>query len=72
MPVFIPRRPERYYKNRGWVNWSDFLSNDKIQNQKKVFLDYDEFILNQDFIIQLDNEKTKKSIFKVITDEIKE
>lgn len=45
LPVFIPRRPERYYKNRGWVNWSDFLSNDKIQNQKKVFLDYDEFIL---------------------------
>jgi hypothetical protein len=36
------------------------------------YISYDEFILNQDFITQLDNEKIKKSIFKTIADEIKE
>ena len=22
---FIPRQPMRYYKNKGWTNWDDFL-----------------------------------------------
>jgi len=39
LPNFIPRRPERYYKKRGWVSWSDFLSDDnRISNlDKKKF-----------------------------------
>lgn len=41
----IPNRPERFYKNRGWISWSDFLSNQKIQNQKREFVNYDSFIL---------------------------
>jgi hypothetical protein len=41
---FIPNRPERFYKKRGWISWSDFLSNDNIQNQKREFLDFDSFI----------------------------
>jgi len=44
LPKFLPKRPERYYKNRGWSSWSDFLSNDRIQNQKKIFLNYDDCI----------------------------
>jgi len=39
LPNFIPRRPERYYKKRGWISWSDFLSdNNRISNlDKKKF-----------------------------------
>jgi predicted GIY-YIG superfamily endonuclease len=40
----IPNRPERYYRNKGWISWSDFLSNNRVQNQKKEFLGYDDFI----------------------------
>jgi len=43
IPDFIPNRPNRFYEKRGWISWSDFLSNDKIiQNQKKVFVSYEE------------------------------
>ena len=43
IPLFIPNRPERFYKNRGWISWSDFLLNENIiQNQKKIFSTYDE------------------------------
>jgi hypothetical protein len=67
IPIFIPRRPERYYKNRGWIDWSDFLSNDKIQNQKKVFLDFDEFILyvNKN-VIRVKNRNEWRSIVKTL------
>ena len=75
-------RKFEYYANK---KWNDDLYGHRsmeilINNVQNLFIKYndidyfgyDEFILNQDFIIQLDNEKTKKSIFKVITDEIKE
>jgi len=44
IPNFIPNRPERYYKykNRGWINWGDFLNTGRIQNQLKIFLTYEE------------------------------
>jgi hypothetical protein len=41
-PDFIPNRPNRYYKKRGWVSWGDFLGNNKISNQKRNFLIYKE------------------------------
>ena len=79
--LFKVRKFEYYANNK----WNDDLYGNRsmeilISNVQNLFIkyndinyiDYDEFILNQDFIIQLDNEKTKKSIFKVITDEIKE
>jgi len=44
LPTFLPKRPERYYKNRGWLSWSDYLSNNRIQNQKRIFLPYYECI----------------------------
>lgn len=31
----IPNRPERYYKNRGWVSWGDFLGTGRVANQYK-------------------------------------
>ena len=35
IPMKIPNRPERYYKNRGWVSWGDFLGTGRIANQYK-------------------------------------
>jgi hypothetical protein len=42
----IPNRPERYYKNRGWVNWGDFLGCEIIANQNKKFFNLEEFKIN--------------------------
>lgn len=44
IPLNIPYRPERYFKNRGWVSWGNFLSNGNVANQFKKFISYDEFI----------------------------
>jgi hypothetical protein len=46
----IPNRPNRFYKNRGWIS-GEILSNNKIQNQKKVFLNMINF-----FIIFVENK----------------
>ena len=35
IPSYIPNRPERYYKKRGWVSWGDFLGTGRIANQLK-------------------------------------
>jgi hypothetical protein len=43
IPHNIPNRPERYYKNRGWLGWGDFLGSNRIANQNKEFMTYDEF-----------------------------
>jgi len=42
IPNFIPNRPERFYKSRGWISWGDFLSNGRIANQNKKLLSYNE------------------------------
>lgn len=39
----LPLKPNRYYKNRGWVSWGDFLSNGLVSNQFREFYSYDEF-----------------------------
>lgn len=51
IPDFIPNRPDRYYKKRGWLSWGDFLSTDRIANQykKNIFLSYNDA---QKFIIE--------------------
>ena len=35
IPKNIPNRPERFYKNRGWVSMGDFLGTGRIANQYK-------------------------------------
>jgi hypothetical protein len=42
IPHFIPKRPERFYKNRGWISWSDFLGKKRIANQYRKVLSYEE------------------------------
>jgi hypothetical protein len=43
LPKGLPRKPNRYYKKRGWVSWGDFLSNGLVANQLKEFYTYEEF-----------------------------
>jgi hypothetical protein len=75
-------RKYEYYSNKKWNE--DLYGNHIIEilfnNIQDLFIrnndinvvSYDDFLLNQEFIEKLDNEKNKKSIFKIITDEIKE
>jgi len=75
-------RKFEYYAKKKWNQ--DLYGNHSmdilIGNMQDLFIKYndintityDEFIMNQDFINQLDNEKFKKDIFKAIADEIKE
>lgn len=44
IPIFIPNRPDRFYKKRGWINWGDFLGTGRIanQNKKNIFLSYND------------------------------
>jgi hypothetical protein len=44
IPFDVPLKPFRYYGKRGWVSWSDYLSNDKVANIDKKFVSFDEFI----------------------------
>jgi hypothetical protein len=43
IPYGIPLKPNRYYKNRGWVSWGDFLGSGFIANQLRQFYPYEEF-----------------------------
>jgi len=42
IPLDIPNRPNRFYKNRGWKNWGDFLGTKTIANQNKNFISYED------------------------------
>jgi hypothetical protein len=75
-------RKYEYYANKKWNQdlYGSHSMEILISNIQDLFIryndinniTYDEFIMNQDFITQLDNEKNKKALFKSITDEIKE
>lgn len=38
----FPKKPNRYYKNRGWINWGDFLGTGNIRGCDKLFISYDD------------------------------
>jgi hypothetical protein len=57
IPKNIPRRPQRYYKNRGWVSWGDFLGTGVVCTK---FVNY---------IFYKDAKKYIKKYFKNITSE---
>ncbi len=42
IPKNIPKKAHRFYKNRGWISWGDFLSNGNVKNGEKKFISYDE------------------------------
>ena len=66
LPSFLPRRPERYYRKKGWISWSDFLGNERVQNQKKIFLKYEDCIkwLQENYRDKIKNHSDWKSIRK--------
>ncbi len=38
IPVAIPKRPDSYYKNKGWINWGDWFGTGR---GKKDYLNYE-------------------------------
>lgn len=40
IPSDIPKRPDLYYKDNGWVSWSDWLGVEIVSNKNKQFLEY--------------------------------
>lgn len=42
IPNNIPNRPERYYKNKGWISWGDFFGTDNIGTHKVDYLKYND------------------------------
>jgi hypothetical protein len=42
IPSYIPKRPERFYKKRGWLGWPDFLGKKRIANRLRKILDYND------------------------------
>lgn len=40
LPEFIPKRPERFYKKRGWVSWGDLLGNNRVAHQHRQIVSY--------------------------------
>lgn len=55
-PTNIPANPEKTYKGKGWINFSDFIGTNNVRNQDKVFLNFEE---SRDFVktLNLKNEK---------------
>lgn len=41
IPPQVPRRPDLFYINNGWVSWSDWLGVEIIANKDKEFLNYE-------------------------------
>jgi hypothetical protein len=42
LPPSIPRNAAVVYKNKGWVNWGDWLGTNNLANTAKDFLDYEQ------------------------------
>ena len=60
----IPNRPERYYMNRGWVSWGDFLGTGTVSCKERgaTYLKYEEAKL----LVHKLKFKTVKTYFKYI------
>jgi len=41
-PEDVPADAARYYKNKGWISWGDFLSTNNIANQNKKYRSFNE------------------------------
>ena len=39
-PIFIPKSPKKYYKNKGWLSLGDWLGTGRIADQNKVFIPF--------------------------------
>ena len=41
-PDDLPTHPDRTYKNKGWINWGDFLGTGRVADQKKKYRSFEE------------------------------
>lgn len=39
-PFFLSKRPDRFYKTKGWISWRDFLCNSKVRTVKFNYLNF--------------------------------
>lgn len=74
MPSEIPRAPEVAYKNNGWIGIGDWLGTDKVADQFRVYLSFDEakefmrknkIISNEDWIKYRNKNKIENIPFKL-------
>ena len=42
LPIDIPKNPSLAYKNKGWINWGEWLGNGKVSTKELEFLPYGE------------------------------
>lgn len=42
LPIEIPKRPDLYYLENGWVSWTNWLGLEIVSNKNKIFLNYEE------------------------------
>ena len=40
-PLWLTAKPDRKYKNKGWVDWGHFLGTGNVQSQKKKFWSFE-------------------------------
>lgn len=65
IPEFIPNRPERFYKKRGWISWVDFLGKKRIANQNRKIFSYED---TKEIIKKLNIKSIKE--YKIIQSEL--
>ena len=41
-PYNINSKPQRFFKNNGWISWGDFLGTNRVSNKNKKFLSFNE------------------------------
>ena len=58
-PLFIPKSPNKYYLNNGWISMGDWLGTGRVADQHKVFIPFEEVKL----IVKNINIKTQKEWF---------
>ncbi len=58
----FPKDCYKYYSNKGWITWSDFLSNDNIQTNKRNIL-YVDYITAKNYVLNL-NLKNKEEWYE--------
>ena len=57
IPSSIPKSPARYYKDKGWVSWGDWLGYDGKRSKNNIYLSYSEA---QKFVIKLNLKASKE------------
>ena len=60
----IPSNPDIYYKNKGWLNWQDWLGSDFVSTRNRKYKDFEEarvYVIGLNFETQTDYKAWSKS-----------